>query len=192
MNTTRIIGLITLSALLIACGNNAPPAEQSSGDAPAEQPASSSEALTKEVGGVRMTVPAGWSEEPPANQFRLAQFRIGDDGEALVTISGGMGGSVEMNVARWLGQVEPKAGEPELWETEANGLTISSVQVVGTFNSGMPGQPATPSPDSMLLGSVVQGLPSGLLFIKATGPAELLSRERPGWDAMLASLEAAG
>lgn len=191
MNATRIIGMLTLSAVLVGCGNNAPPAQQSNDGAPAEPTAASAATSTKELGGVRLTAPADWVEEPPANQFRLAQFRVGGEGGALVTVSGGMGGSVEMNVSRWLAQVEPKAGEPELWEVEANGLTISSVQVVGTFNSGMPGQPATPVANSMLLGSVVQGVPSGLLFIKATGPAELLARERPNWDAMLASLEPA-
>ena len=48
---------------------------------------------TVEIDGLKSAVPASWKAEPTANQFRLAQFRVGTD--VTVVVFQGIGGSAE-------------------------------------------------------------------------------------------------
>ena len=58
-----------------------------------------------EIDGKKGKLPAGWKEETPTNQMRLAQFKIpkvGDDAEdAELIIFKGLGGSATANIDRW-------------------------------------------------------------------------------------------
>ena len=57
-----------------------------------------------EIDGKKGKLPAGWKEETPTNQMRLAQFKIpkvGDDAEdAELIIFKGLGGSATANIDR--------------------------------------------------------------------------------------------
>src|SRR5919204_5125099 len=67
-----------------------------------------------ELDGLRSTAPASWKEEPPANQMRLAQFKLPKvDGkeDATLVIFKGISGSAQQNIDRWKGQFEPPEGK---------------------------------------------------------------------------------
>ena len=61
-----------------------------------------------EIAGMKSKVPAGWKEEPPANEMRLAQFKLpkaaGDDEDAqlVIFIFKGGSGTAEQNMKRQL------------------------------------------------------------------------------------------
>ena len=57
------------------------------------------------IGNLQGVVPDGWMRENPSNSMRLAQFNISGKSERCeLIIFSGIGGSVDANLNRWLGQ----------------------------------------------------------------------------------------
>ena len=57
------------------------------------------------IGNLQGVVPDGWIRENPSNSMRLAQFNISGKSERCeLIIFSGIGGSVDANLNRWLGQ----------------------------------------------------------------------------------------
>lgn len=172
-------------------------APQSGGEAPIGPMSSRGEpvggAATGQEGSIAYDIPAGWQAEPPANEMRIGQATIpgaGGPGNLVVFYFGpGGGGGVADNIQRWIDQMEPEAGSNPQPETfEANGFRVTWIDVSGTLKPSMMGTgPATPQPDSRLLGAVVEG-PGGPWFFKATGPAATLTAERDNFLGMLRSV----
>ena len=139
------------------------------------------------VGGLVLWVPSGWTREEPANAFRLAQFGLPGGGELVV--SGGMGGGVEANLARWEGQM--RGGSATRAEVSSNGLTVHVLEAEGTYSTGLPSDPG-PRAGMTLMGAVIEGGGDGLVFVKLVaeratvdetmreGFAEMVMRVRPG------------
>ena len=90
--------------------------------------------------------------------MRKATYKIkkaaGDPEDAELSVSQA-GGSVDQNVQRWIGQFEQKQGEePKRSERKVGDLKVTTVEVHGTFKSGMPGMgPAEPKTGWALLGA---------------------------------------
>lgn len=178
-----------------------PPATASSVPQPLSSrstPSGPSSSAPAEAGTIRFAMPAGWQQQPPANQMRLAQAVIpaapgaSGPGDLVVFYFGpGGGGGVEANIERWIAQVEPDAGSDPQPETfEANGLRVTWIEISGTLKPSTMGMgPATEQPGSRLYGAVVEG-PGGPWFFKATGPAATLAAERDGFLEMLRSARA--
>jgi len=159
----------------------APPAPTTSADAPA----------TLTAAGVSFSLPKGWKQVPPANAMRLAEVHVADpsgDASKLSTITfSSAGGDVAANTARWAAQMKDASGQApkvNLTERTIGGMRVSSVEFVGSY-AGM-GE-AAPRPDWMLRGAVVDA-PTGLLFVKMTGPAGPMSAAASGWDELLSSI----
>ena len=165
----------------------APPELMAQGQAPHSVGGSSS------VAGIHWKVPAGWSEQPP-RQMRYATYGVpaasGDKegGECGVFFFGaGQGGSVDMNIDRWIGQFE-NAGEPSRSSKEINGLAVTFVEVRGTY-VGMSG-PMMASQEKKtnyrLLGAIVEA-PEGSVFFKFTGPEKTVAAAESAFNSLTAS-----
>ena len=57
------------------------------------------------IGNLQGVVPDAWMRENPSNSMRLAQFNISDKSKRCeLIVFSGIGGSVDANLNRWLGQ----------------------------------------------------------------------------------------
>lgn len=156
------------------------------------------EAMTRRISwvkGLRYLVPTRAEVEKPSNAMRLAQIRLlaipdSGHGDALITISGDIGGSVEDNVARWVGQFSELQGVPTQQDLilSKEGLRITEVIVTGTYTASMAGADAEPQKDTTLYGAVVEGGPEGTVFIKAVGPKQTLAARKGAWDMITRNL----
>jgi hypothetical protein len=149
------------------------------------------------------TVPDNWERASVSSPMRTDQFRLPavtddvEDGELIVFYFGpGGGGGTEANIARWRGQFSQSDGSPipdeqVVRETfEANGLTITLLDVAGRFQPGamqFGGSPPAPKDNHRLLAAIVEGS-GGPWFIKATGPTNTMTEHRDAFVAFLRSM----
>ena len=120
-------------------------------------------------------------------------FTVGGESGADVVFYffGPNSGDVQSNATRWMKQFESKEGTEKTETLDAGGSKITLVSTEGTFNRGMPGGPTTPMKDYALLGAILES-PEGLVFVKMTGPAELVKSKRTQFiDFVTAAVKAA-
>lgn len=149
------------------------------------------------VGSFTFKRPPTWTWVPVNSTMRKAQLRVPDPtnpsgpGADVVFFhfGAGQGGGVDANISRWLGQFA-EAGDalkPVIEKAEVKGTKITRVRVSsGTFSSGMPGGPTTPMKDYGMYGAILES-PGGDVFVKMTGPAELVNAAAPNFEAMVQS-----
>lgn len=131
--------------------------------------------------------------------MRVATYRVApvageaEPAEVGVFFFGkGQGGSIDSNVARWLGQFHSEAGaappaKPR--KVRAGSIDVTVVSTEGTYESGMPGMGATgPKPHWGLYGAIAEG-PEGMVFFKMVGPKKTVEHARAEMDALLKSLK---
>ena len=117
-------------------------------------------------------MPPEW-RQLPATQFRILNYRFGEDGEVFV---GRSRGGILPNVNRWLGQY----GKPPLESLDdLPSVTILGQQGVlitasGDFKGGM-GRPAR---ENAGLAGVIVGAGEQLLTVKMTGDAQEVLAEQ--------------
>lgn len=146
------------------------------------------------------TMPSEWTNEPPANVMRQAQYRVpgpGDDGLCVVYYFGtGQGGGPQANAERWADQFDQPDGSSsrEVLVTEAvevNGMPVLMVEVTGTYKEGgmmMTGGAQKLNPGYMLQGAIVQG-PDANWFYKFTGPEETVRASAEQFRALVDSVQ---
>jgi len=143
--------------------------------------------------GIQWKTPARWREGGP-RPMRLATYYVGGPdpettGECAVFHFGpGMGGGIDDNIERWVGQFD---GSPNVARKvlTVHGLRVTRVEVAGTFlapDSEMQSQGKRPG--WKLLGAIVEG-PEGAVFFKFTGPENVIDPATRDFDGLLASLE---
>ena len=96
---------------------------------------------------------------------------------------------MEANLSRWLGQFKETgdALKPVIEKAEVKGTKVTRVRVAsGTFSSGMPGGPTTPMDHYGMYGAILESA-DGDVFVKMTGPAELVNAAAPNFEAMVQS-----
>ncbi|HEU0185244.1 MAG TPA: hypothetical protein VFS27_08020 [Blastocatellia bacterium] len=148
---------------------------------------------TMSGGSIKWTKPARWKDGPP-KQMRTATYMIpaapGDGEEAECSVFRNIGGGVQANIARWVGQFETTAEAPIQKQDTINGLVVTTVTVSGTFKGGgaMMGQSGGPKSSYRLLGAIAQG-PEGEIYFKLTGPAKTVAAAQGEFEAMLKSLK---
>ena len=204
--------IAALAAALCACRGAAPTAESAPGapvetaGRPATVPAHPVIPMTGAAAEVDLvwSVPDRWVAEEPSSAMRKAQYRLpaeaGDreGGECVVFYFGqGQGGDVRGNVERWASQFEDPGGapvKPAVTEITAGGLTITRVEVKGTYtpsSMSMTGGPAPAArPRHMLLGAIVPGGQANWFF-RCTGPEKTMGAHRARFDSLLASIRPA-
>ena len=189
MNRARIfncVSIISLSTLAIFSACAAPPKEVQ----PEQSAASGAGAGSVPV---KWTMPARWKEGPP-RQMRAATYLIpaaeGDSEGAECAVFANLGGGVQANIDRWIGQFEKTDGPPNQKSETINELPVTTLDVSGTFKGGGPmmGQSSGSKAGYRLLGAIVEG-PEGDVFFKLTGPAKTVAAAHDDFQAMLKSLK---
>ncbi|MCH2106789.1 MAG: hypothetical protein MK291_09130 [Planctomycetes bacterium] len=130
--------------------------------------------------------PPGW-EELPSTSMRLANFSVGAEAECYLTILPGTGGGVVGNVNRWreqIGLAEISAEEVALLpRVPLLGTDAYLVELEGAFR-GM----GTEAKEGWGLRGAILGSDRFTIFVKFTGPAEVVSLEAEAFDAFCASI----
>lgn len=135
---------------------------------------------TFRVGGFSFSRPAKWLWVEVTSAMRKAQLSITDEkskASAEVVFFAGIGGGAQANVDRWFGQFE---GPREKINAKTQEVKVGKHKILyasaqGTYLSGMPGAAKTPMKDYALLAAIIES-PQGDIFIRMTGPAELVKR----------------
>lgn len=136
------------------------------------------------------TTPEGWQENAPS-QMRLIDFKFGpkQEGECYLSAMPGPAGGLAANINRWRGQV----GQPALTDEEIAklprktllGAEAHFVSVDGDFK-GVGAESA--QTDYRLLG-VIQQAPELTIFVKMTGPKEIVEKNAAAFDAFCGSVK---
>lgn len=182
-NCISIVSVSTL-AIFLACAAAPKEIQPEQSAAPAAGAAS---------GSVRWTAPARW-ETKPASGMRAATYIIpaaeGDSEGAECAVFVNLGGGVQANITRWIGQFEKTEGPPSQKSETINELPVTTVDLSGTYKGGGPmiGQPSMSKAGYRLLGAIVEG-PEGDIFFKLTGPAKTVAAAQDEFQAMLKSLK---
>jgi hypothetical protein len=177
----------------------APRAEEAE-PAPSVAPALAPAAVKKNVKepGITWKEPAGWTKVPQRSPMRLATYRVpraGSDAEdaelALFHFGSNSGGGIDANMTRWAGQFsDVKPEEIRRSERTANHLTQHVMEIEkGTFATGMPMGPKKPKANSGMLAAIVE-TPTGLYFIKLTGPSGTVKAARADFFTLLDGVRA--
>lgn len=114
----------------------------------------------------------------------------GDSEGAECAVFVNLGGGVQANIDRWIGQFEKTDADPKQKSETINELPVTTLDVSGTYKGGGPmiGQPSMSKPGYRLLGAIVEG-PEGNIFFKLTGPAKTVAAAQDEFQEMLKSLK---
>ncbi len=138
----------------------------------------------------RWVTPGGWVEVA-GSSMRAVNFKLGASGQGecyLVAIPGGAGG-MAANVNRWRKQM----GQPELSSEEISALPkmeffgagATRIDISGSF-AGM--GPQAGAKDGYRMLGAIKATDQFTLFVKMTGPADLITANESEFDAFCASL----
>ena len=155
-----------------------------------------------EAAGLRFSTPSEWVRVPAPSDMRAAQFRVprsgsdAEDAEAVLFFFGeGKGGGTQDNLDRWYGQMTQPDGKASkdaglVTIKTVNGLKVTALDLPGTYK-GMPapGQPAVAKPGSRLLAAAIEGK-GGPWFFRVVGSDATVKAAKPGFDALLESVQA--
>jgi hypothetical protein len=146
------------------------------------------------------TPPSGWIADQPrpmrAATYHVAAARGDAEGAecAVFYFGQGQGGSVDANVARWMGQFEQPDGKPsaslaKTTKDKVKDLPVTRVEVTGTYTGagGPMAQVPVKKAGFKLLGAIVEG-PQGPVFFKLTGPVKTVDGARADFDKVLKSI----
>lgn len=147
---------------------------------------------------VTWTAPSTW-QTGPEKAMRAATYLIpaaaGDPEGAECAVFKNIGGGVDANIKRWIGQFEQPDGSSSdakaRRKTETiNGLSVTTVDLTGVFAGGgmAMGQPSVKKNGYRLLGAIVEA-PSGEIFFKLTGPAKTVAASEKDFQSMIKSVK---
>lgn len=127
------------------------------------------------VGALTFKRPTEWAWIPVSSPMRKAQLSVagseaGKNADITFFHFGPSGGGdLDSNVQRWLRQFQAAPNSEKVETKTIAGRKTTLVSTVGTFSSGMPGQPAAALENYALLGAIVEDA-EGSVFVKMTGP----------------------
>ena len=141
--------------------------------------------------------PPRWQSRLPSTPMRAKEYRVprtgsdAEDGEcSVITFGPGQGGSIDENIQRWVGQLQPTSSAVERAKRTVNGMSVTRVEVAGTYTPmAMPAMPSRGGPKQgwRLVGDIVEA-PSGLWFFKMTGPDATMKAAAKELDGLIDSL----
>lgn len=143
--------------------------------------------------------PDGW-QDAGTKGLRLANFKVGAAAEAecYVTVLGGTGGGVGLNVNRWRAQLGLPEASPDELAALPNipmlGGEAVFVDIAGTYGAmgdGVHTRVETARQEYGLLGAIVIR-DSDAVFAKMTGPLDVVRAEREKFTAFVGSIQDAG
>jgi hypothetical protein len=169
-------------------GHHSPTPEGSSDNSAPSDPA--------RAGGLTWEAPAPFVRRAPKSSMRVAEYGLPNEPAAELGVfyfGPDQGGSVEANMARWVGQFTQADGsetKPKRSERKVSGVEVSLIEARGSYSGGMamPGAPAPAAvPDALLLGAIAKG-PLGAVFFKLVGPRAALESARGAFDGLVGSI----
>jgi hypothetical protein len=137
--------------------------------------------VTLADGALVFTAPAEWKTVEPANRIIEHELAVPAadgkvEGAARLTIMAA-GGSVEANIARWVGQFKGTEGGADRSAAKTETLDIAGmpatlVDLSGTYVDSPRGPfgPKVERPDYRLVGAIVETKGEGVYFFKLIGP----------------------
>jgi hypothetical protein len=136
---------------------------------------------------ITWTTPSGWNSVPPS-EMRIASFKIAGEGGQTADVSvvplPGMAGGDFANVNRWRGQVGLQAATDDELQNSAQNVEAGG-QPAQLFD--IAGQNPSGHILTRILG-VIQHRDDTAWFIKMTGDADLVEKQKPAFIAFLQSL----
>jgi hypothetical protein len=141
---------------------------------------------------VRYDLPEGWADEG-ASGLRLATLLIGSGSERQEVTVIPASGTLESNVARWAGQLDEAADEPQRLQAAAEAIAAAErIDVDGSQATVvlLLGPAATAGDDAgeAILGAMVPIEGSSSLFVKYKGRVDIARRERENFHRFVSSL----
>jgi hypothetical protein len=157
---------------------------------------------TIDARGLKFGAPPSWKSSPPASQMRRAQLKVdpieGDDypAELIVFAFPGGAGGVEANIKRWQNLFKDKDGNLPAVESKTvkgKNTDVTRVETSGDYHPAQfPGaKPEPERPNARLLGAIVMTDEVGY-YLRMVGPNKTMTKLRPDFDALLASIEVEG
>lgn len=137
---------------------------------------------------LKWTLPKGWTEKPTSN-LRQANFQVAGDpkAECYMTMLGGEGGGLAANLNRWRTQMHQPAYTAEelaaLPTIELFGRPATFVDISGDFT----GMNATEKLTGQRLVGLALVEPGGSVFLKMTGPANVVGEQLDAFKALAKS-----
>lgn len=128
----------------------------------------------RKLTGIRFDVPGRWLEQAESEFYEAKYVIPSEHGEMTLTLTT-MGGGIEANLNRWVGQfrLEPGA-KPRREKLSVDGLNGDWLDVRGTFRSRVGNSPG-PHPDWRLLGVAIPTKPRPFL-LKLIGPRPAVAK----------------
>ena len=143
---------------------------QAPGPSPGE---TTSATAVKQLMGIRFDVPKAWDEQPESEFYEAKYVIPSDEGEMTLTLTT-MGGGIEANLQRWVGQFQQDDGDRPRRDTlRVDGTEAEWLDVRGTFRSRVGNSPG-PHMGWRLLGVAIPMTPRPFL-LKLIGPRAAVS-----------------
>lgn len=154
------------------------------------------------MGTMHFLSPEGWKQTEPASSMRILQLSAppveGDTEPGEFAFFSPIGGSIDDNINRWAGQFSQPDGSDsasKLKKETFQGTQYSTtlVELVGKMEAqAMPGMPAQPEREGWMMLAAILESPSGLWFIKGTGPEKTMTAARDAFIEMAKSVHVTG
>jgi hypothetical protein len=156
--------------------------------------ASKPELLELANGKIIATKPEAWKSVPVKSAMLQHEFRFPAEGEksARITIMTATGG-IASNIDRWIGQFDGvKKEDAKIDKKQVDQTTVHTVEITGTYKESMGGggpfAPAGPMKkleNHKMLGAILELKDGTTVFVKATGPSDIVAPMRDGFVKML-------
>lgn len=133
------------------------------------------------------STPPGWKEIPPSaapGAMRLIDLRFGpnDEGECYLSVMPGQAGGLDANVNRWRTQMgQPVYTAEELAQLPKK-IFLGRETVFVRFDGDFKGVGAEEAAKSYRLLGLVMPAPEMTLFVKLTGPKDLVAANEAAFD----------
>jgi len=142
---------------------------------------------------VAWAVPSSWKQSTPSSGMRVAQFDVGTDeagDKVQCIVFGGIGGSDDQNISRWVGQMGAAAKDSAVvGHSEQAGVKITRLEAHGPYTDTMrPGDPKTIAAATMLA-AIVEAPGGGKLQVKLVGSKTIVDAAAKAFDEFLASMK---
>jgi len=154
--------------------------QQEAHDAPRENP-------------LTWVVPEGWSEggedtSPGGMRLINLRFGAGGEGECYLSALPGSAGGLEANINRWRGQMGlPDYSAEEMAKLPKRSFLNREATYV-SFDGDFKRVGATEAAKGFRLVGLVQAAPEFTIFVKMTGPKDLIARNEGAFDEFVRSI----
>lgn len=155
-----------------------------------------SETLKIADGQLTVVTPENWKSVPPKSNFLLHEFRVPAEGKDFARITFSIsGGSIKLNIDRWVGQFDSSTKVDSSTENKKVGdAEVHFVDITGTYVDTMGGGPFSRGPSKKLenhrlLGAIVVLKDGTQVFVKATGPKEILEENKEAFNKMIEEIK---